>query len=567
MRTNNSGSFVGLFLLVKLRSFSAVFSVLVLIVAVVAPIVYSNGANAIVAETPTSTPTPTPAPEVIGAIQVTAKADSTVVAGLTFTLYLNSVGSANERDSKTSTTTPTNFEDTPLGVYYVSAKIPANSDYILSTGVSENQKVTLTSTNKFVVVEFKLTKKPTEQEQALALVKAIALPAQFTKVGSNSTLLSSLTLANFAAYPNFTLDNPEKNKVQYLGTIDFSNTEESSKLALLGEYVDLEKYGRVSIDTNVLKFLNKKAKVTMSGIKLVNWPGEATALIAKDGKDEPVEVSNVALSADGKLSFEVTGFSTYVLKPRVRIDESNLTPKSDAEVQAPENTFTTDQEKLTITVASDNLDAEIMMYRNSEVVATKPTLSSEGKFSQEIELVNGNNRIRVIATLPNGEKAEEIITIVRETQSTGNNTLPSQILRIGTFVVAIIIGLVLIIIGIGIVRKGKKSQEEEELEAHMMQREALRKPAEPTEPEKPKYDKNLLTLEEKVQYDQASEEEIEAYKKLKEKEKLAQNTTKEKETITKQDEPKEPQAESKENEEKLVEAKAEEPNNSDEVAA
>ncbi len=148
------------------------------------------------------------------------------------------------------------------------------------------------------------------------------LPDIFTKAGSRTTDLSKLkSLTDLKNLSNFVLDYPVKNTIEFVEPVDVSDT---SKLASLDQYVEMTAVGKVKIDSDAMPGLNKKAKITMSGLQFAQTP-----TILRDGGDSSNYVTDISyMKETGVLKFSVTGFSTYeAVESRVTATPATLTLK------------------------------------------------------------------------------------------------------------------------------------------------------------------------------------------------------------------------------------------------
>ncbi|MBD3280918.1 hypothetical protein GF389_05355, partial [Candidatus Dojkabacteria bacterium] len=215
------------------------------------------------------------------------------------------------------------FTGLTAGTYTVSIVFPPEADYQLPQGISGSTNVTLSETNQSEKVVFSLAAKEPEKDENLEKIQSIKLPEKLTKIGSTTTIISKIPEDKLESVSDFTFDNPGTNKIVFQESLDLSNYEDYSKISLIGDYIDLETIGKVSFDADLLPPFNKKAKIVMSQIKLVDIGDEKIAEITRDG--EVIDVKDINYKkTNEELSFVVDSFSTYALQPRIKIDFSDL---------------------------------------------------------------------------------------------------------------------------------------------------------------------------------------------------------------------------------------------------
>ncbi len=468
---------------------------------------------------PTPEPTPTPEPEENYQIYVVAKFGDENIAGMTFQLSGNGVSK-----NLPSTNTNTVFNDLSAGSYTIIINIPTSSEYELSSS-SNSKVVTLSSTNQEETVTFLLQKKAPETDENLDSIQDINLPAELTKVGSSTTDITKIDPERLSYVENFTFDNPGVNKIVYKQALDLSDFEEYSRINEIGSYIDLENYGTIQFNTEPFQVFNQPAKLTMYKIRLVEFESadesgdesggeeeEPVAIILKDGQEfEPINLNY----SGNELSFEVEGFSTYKLSPRLKLklDESDgitaedLDEETDTDEESTDSNessnndiYTTEKETIEVKFMVDNLDAKITASNDGQVVNFPEEPNDEGMVTGEIKLKSGSNRIRLTAEIPNGEKVDKFFTIKFSTEEDNN---VSQVFSILFFLLILGAGVGIVAfylykqkklkIGIFAKDKGKKSKEGKNLE-NKKATEA-----------KSKYDPNLLTEEEKRIYEGSEE--------------------------------------------------------------
>jgi hypothetical protein len=391
--------------------------------------------------------------------------------------------------TETSGLSDTEFTGLSAGSYTVTITFNEDSDFELSANSSGSQTTELTPSNQSATLVFFLRKKEPPVDENLQKINAIKLPANLTKVGSTTTDFSKLTAAQLPAVDNFTFDNPGVNKITYLSKLDLSNYEDFSKISLISDYLDLESVGKVRFDIDLLKVFDKPARISMGKLRLVQLSEDkAPAKVLRNGAN--FELKNASYT-NNQLSFDVDGFSTYTVAPRLEIDFSNLlkSDTADDEYQSETDTF-----KLNLLV--DNLDATVGVFNNGEIVNVPAEPDSNGKIAGDVKLANGNNRIKVEVKLSNGEKIEEFFTVKYQGATTASNDI-SRLFGVAFFCLILLAG-----IGLGVYYLKIKKQQP-----------GARSPL---TRQKPHYNSNLLTDEEKRIYgdDKAEKEPVVAAKPL-----------------------------------------------------
>lgn len=152
---------------------------------------------------------------------------------------------------------------------------------------------------------------PADQNQGEETQLRIRLHERLLAHNSETTRIDQMNQEQLRNVENFTLHVVSKNKVTFQNALDLSAKETITKLEDLDEYIDFEKTGKVTIDTDYLDFLDSPATITM-----YNLPFNQTPQIYKDGKLVTTEeVSNVVYvysqTEGGTLSFDVNSFSTF----------------------------------------------------------------------------------------------------------------------------------------------------------------------------------------------------------------------------------------------------------------
>lgn len=455
-------------------------------------------------------PTPQPIPVMAEAetgeanykILVAAEFEGQRIGGLIFTV----TGTSTSKQLASSNTAATEFAELAAGTYNVSVAVPSSSEYEISSSAG-NRSVTLSESKQIETVTFQLTKKAPARDENIDKVKAIKLPAELTKIGSTTTDFSKLDETKLNAVEKFTFDNPGVNKIVYKDNLDFSNFDNIGRIGQIADYIDLENYGEVIFNTEFLAAFNKAATITMSKVRLVeNFDEGPVARILKDGRDSD-DVTNVRYTGTD-LSFDVKGFSTYALAPRVRIDLEELesTDNSSQSGNLSETqlgNFVSEKNSFELKMLFDNLDAVVNVTNNGEIVNIGNTPDNNGEIKGTLPLTAGSNRIRVVATIPNDQKVEQFFTVTYTPPATDANPV-SNTFAILFFVIILIGGLIL---GGYYYR-----QRQQRLKSGVKNSKVKAKKIDNTDPlttetEKNNYNPALLTPEEKELYDVKSDDE------------------------------------------------------------
>jgi hypothetical protein len=368
-------------------------------------------------------------------INVRAEFSSSRIAGIIFDI----VGGGVSETKTSSTSADSIFDGLATGEYLVSITIPASSEYELASG-TDSRSISLSDTNQEETLIFLLQKKAPDVDDNLARIRAFSFPAELTKVGSTTTNFSNLSPEQLSNVENFTLDNPGINKIVYLQGLNLETFSEYQNIENIAEYIDLETVGKVSFNTDSLDKFDAPAKITMYKIRLVDFldeEGEASedlAIIEKDGQTSD-EVTNLAYS-NNQLSFNVAGFSTYSISPRIRVEIEDLEP-IETEEDVLNAKYETKDEKVTLVVYVDNLDAEISVTNGGEIVKFENELDEEGMVTGEINLEEGVNKLKIKAELDNGQSQEKIIN-VELLDENGKSNNASTLFTIAIIIVVIL---------------------------------------------------------------------------------------------------------------------------------
>lgn len=160
-------------------------------------------------------------------------------------------------------------------------------------------------------------------------------PIKNATVEANTPAITEENWKEFFKYTDFfNLSSDKKKKIEkfeinyeggssilYLESLDLSSITKESDLPLI---FTINEKGKVSIDTAKYSFLNKKARITMTGLKFRKTP-----VILHNGIEDSSVVSDIEYNAEtGTLTFTVTGFSTYEAVASAQEDSISNTDKT-----------------------------------------------------------------------------------------------------------------------------------------------------------------------------------------------------------------------------------------------
>lgn len=424
----------------------------------------SLGAPAVtLASSPASTPTDA------YKISVKARFEGFDAEGIDIKL----VGPGTTKSLTTSLSGVNEFRGLGPGNYTVEILLDATDEYQLVDSSLRTQNVSLSAVNPQDDVIYTLKQVDLSDDEAYQLIKGIKLPENLTKIGSKTTNFPTFPQAALKEVKNFTFDNPGVNKIVFSAAIDLSDPTKYSAITRLSDYIDLETRGKVYFAADLFPIFNKPAEITMSGLRLANANKfyDLAALLERNGSEfTPAEMTY----SGSDLRFKVEGFSTYTLKPRLLVEPLNGQDLSKA------------YESLTATypleVSFDNLDADIMVSINgqNQNVAAKP--DENGNLRTTLNLVAGENRIRVLSRLANGQEVDQFFT-VNYGKVVENNV---------STIFAVLFFLIIILLGVGIAVYYTRVRARRARELTAQKNPPLR--------QKIEYNPDLLTPEEKALY-------------------------------------------------------------------
>lgn len=281
------------------------------------------------------------------------------------------------------------------GDYTATINLLAGGDYELVAGETKTKTRTVTS-GTVEEVYFGVKTKTSDETDGETNIKP-EIPSSFYASGSTTTVVKDLTTEQLKSISNFTLDTPGFSKIVFNEKVDLSSQDTLQRLAKLNQYVFMDQKGEVTIASDLMPELNKKATVTLYSLSFVSLGSDYTPVILKDDfEPSGSEVTNVTLTGKDKITFDVSGFSTYAVRPTLIFEEKNID---------------TDQQKYTLTGKIDDLDAEISVFLNNSRIEQDITPDSEGNFSVELELKKGENNVQVTAKGVSEQSYGEALTI------------------------------------------------------------------------------------------------------------------------------------------------------------
>jgi len=224
-----------------------------------------------------------------------------------------------------------------------------------------------------------------------APVSKAKIPDIFIQEGSNTTNLSNLTLENSKAVKDLTLEILNVGSIQFTEDIDLSANELKDSFSQLDKFIKINQ-GEVEVDTAQLPQLNKPAKITIHNINLLETP-----VILKDGNLDEGNVSNIILE-NQTLSFNVTGFSRYTIKPSIGLTALPITK---------------DQEVTTINGVTSDPNSLIIAKLPHNIAITVEKIESDGSFSVEVPIIGDKTTYSFEATFFNGLTETHTIEVIR----------------------------------------------------------------------------------------------------------------------------------------------------------
>jgi|GEM_PF-6983225 len=306
-----------------------------------------------------------------------------------------------EQTDSTDSSGVAQFIDLEIGEYTAKIKLLAGGNYELVAGeVASKTRTVAADEIEEIYFGVKIKEgdevngEEEEEEEEEANAK---IPSAFYKSGSTSTDLSNYSTDQLKAVNNFTLHQPDFSKIVYTQAVDLSSTTAQSRLANLDQYVFLDQLGEVAIASDLMPELDKSATVTLYGLSFVTLGTDYKPTIMKDDVDpEADEVSNITLSGSDTISFDVSGFSAYAVRPTLLFEETEIS---------------TETETYTLSGKVDDLDSEITVFMNDSRVNKAITVEDDGTFVVELELEEGENVVQITATGASEQSHAQALTI------------------------------------------------------------------------------------------------------------------------------------------------------------
>jgi len=220
-------------------------------------------------------------------------------------------------------------EDTPPGNFFITVESYTDKDDP-STLDHETQGQPLvilekmTSDNNESSTNSNQNQESTQNEGEDQQIR-VQLHERFLKDGSSTTRIDEMNQEQLRNVERFTIEEMNKNKVEFKNNMDLSSEETVEKMNNLTEYIDLSSCGKVTIDADSISVFNSPATITMLGLEFDREPD-----IYKDGKlATSDQVTNVSYSyseeSKGTLTFDVVGFSTYEAREIIEDEQSTVT--------------------------------------------------------------------------------------------------------------------------------------------------------------------------------------------------------------------------------------------------
>ena len=389
-----------------------------------------------------------------------------LIQGINISLKTNNYDQAKNTDVQGKAV----FSGLQAGEYTIKINLTEGSNYELTSGEIATKNKTVQAGEQ-VEVYFGVKPKQKEtvnQKEDNEQTIEIKLPTRFYLPTSTTTKLQGYTKDQLKSIQNFTLHVPDIAKIVFNTSIDLSMNETVTRLNKLDQYVFMDHPGEVSIATDLMPELNKPATVTLYGLNFVSLGSDYTPAIMKDDAEAGKNVENIILTGSSAVSFDVTEFSTYSIRPTLKFEELE---------------YDVDQPEHEIEGMIDDLDSEIIVYLNDEKLTQAVSISDDGSFTVPVELQEGENIVQVIATGISEQSTTERLTIINTTTDTQEED--------GTNSFTLIIAILLILSGIGLVT------------AYLIKTKKIKlfKKKDTTTKTKPQFDSRLLTPEEKAAYD------------------------------------------------------------------
>jgi len=324
----------------------------------------------------------------------------------------------------TDSTGKINISALALGDYTAVINLTETDPYELKSGEQASKTVTLAD-GETKDITFLVTDKAPVVGDETTEPATLQLPSIFTQTGSTSSNLTKYSDAQLKSIKNFTLHVPGFAKVVFKEPINFASSKD--KINQLDQFVLLQQPGEISIATELAPELDKPAVVTFYGLKY-NPVGENYKPVITRDDQIPTgnEVTNINLTGTDTISFSVSGFTTYSLKPVLYFAQTDIT--ADTQTYKLEGQV-------------DDLNSQISISLNGNRINQVVEVNNDGTFSANLDLKRGTNEIKVSATGTSEQVTTTDLTIKYNT-SDGNSFSTDLTLVMG-------IGLVLVGVGAG----------------------------------------------------------------------------------------------------------------------
>lgn len=225
----------------------------------------------------------------------------------------------------------------------------------------------------------------TSNPSDFAPISTIVIPAAFRNTSSRTSDLSQLTNAEAKEFKNLVIEDALFGMIQFGDEIDLSGEGIAQKFAELSKYIRIEK-GKVYVDSKNLPQLNKAARVSIYNQNLVP---DQFSIYKDDTELDPDEIGLDYATSDKIVSFNVTGFSTYSVKPHLT-------------VETPESIDTKTTEYPIRGVVGD-LDSQITINLSDEEGKYTIRPKDDGSFEHIFKLTEGQNEVVILVKFSNGD--------------------------------------------------------------------------------------------------------------------------------------------------------------------
>jgi|GEM_PF-6610530 len=145
-----------------------------------------------------------------------------------------------------------------------------------------------------------------------AVFQTTTLPSVFTAAGATTTSLAKVTDPKNVT--NFTLDIPGESKIVFTDKLDLSGQLTVNALKELDKHLNMGAPGVVDLDSKALVALNKRATITMYGLKFTSTPE-----VLVNGKKDTSGLVGSIHYAKNTLTFNVKHFTKYSAAPKLEI--------------------------------------------------------------------------------------------------------------------------------------------------------------------------------------------------------------------------------------------------------